>query len=169
MIDKTGWSVSKYGYIDKFGKTVISYKFDSAGRFLNGLAPVVLGAINKYGANNYGVINKYGKLVVPYGKFDFISTNDNDSDVVANLSNGTKYNLYLDKSGNVKEILRNDSPIYPTIKKNNSACKGICISNESVCKSNCYGLTEDTSKVDNKYGCRRKCEEARNTCESYCK
>ena len=52
----------KYGFIDKTGKVVIERKFDRAGGFSEGLAPVAIG-------KKWGYIDKRGKKVIDYKFF----------------------------------------------------------------------------------------------------
>jgi len=51
-------ATKKYGYVDKQGKIVVSYKYDGAGKFSFGFATVNIG-------REYGVIDSIGKEVAP--------------------------------------------------------------------------------------------------------
>ena len=66
----------------------------------------------------------------------------------------------------------NNSNTYTKPKKSQSeinSCKAMCVSNESICSSNCAYLTTAQSQSDNKYSCLHKCKKARESCEFYCK
>lgn len=54
----------KYGFIDKNGNVVIPLKYDRAGSFHEGLAPVCIG-------DKWGFIDKSGKVVIPM-KYDAV-------------------------------------------------------------------------------------------------
>ena len=81
---------SKYGFIDKTGKEVVSCKYDSAWNFQEGLAWVELNS-------KYGFIDKTGKCVIPC-KYD------NVVDFYEGLAWVELNNVYfyIDTKGNLK-------------------------------------------------------------------
>jgi hypothetical protein len=58
LIPKKNETTEKWGFVNKQGKVVISYKYEIAGEFSEGLAIVAIG-------NKAGYINKTGKVVIP--------------------------------------------------------------------------------------------------------
>ncbi len=53
----------KWGFIDRTGKLIVPYKYDSAGPFSEGLAAVRVG---EWDTGKWGFIDKTGKVVVPF-------------------------------------------------------------------------------------------------------
>jgi hypothetical protein len=86
----------KYGFINKFGKQVISNEFEFASEFSEGLAYVV----NENGT--YGFINTIGEYVIPSLYADEIG--DFHEGLAAVLING-KYG-FIDKTGNL--VIKNN-------------------------------------------------------------
>ncbi|OAB44378.1 WG repeat-containing protein [Paenibacillus glacialis] len=54
----------KWGFVDRFGKVVIPFKYDNADSFSEGLAIVY------NGQGKIGFINKKGALVIGYQKYN---------------------------------------------------------------------------------------------------
>ena len=82
--DKTG----KWGYINETGKKIISFKYEDARNFQEGMASVKQNRA-------YGYINKNGNMVVPL-KYDYAS---DFSEELARIKINGKYG-FIDKNGN---------------------------------------------------------------------
>lgn len=79
----------KYGFIDKQGNTVIPCKYDWAGSFSEGMAPVELNG-------KWGFIDKQGNMVLPF-KYDIA---ESFSESLARVGLNGKYG-FIDKQGNM--------------------------------------------------------------------
>ncbi len=79
----------RWGYVSKSNKTIISFDYDWAGEFKNGLAIALKGP-------KYGVINKRGKTVIPF-KYNEILSSDNKTFLVLA---GQKFK-FINKRGKV--------------------------------------------------------------------
>ena len=77
----------KWGYIDATGATKIPFKYDEAGYFHEGLAPVIV-------AGKCGFVNKTGTLVIPM-KYDYATS---FADGVAYVELGGKIG-FINKTG----------------------------------------------------------------------
>ena len=82
--------VEKWGYIDKYGNTVIDGQFDAAEDFSDGLA-----AVKKDGL--WGYVNTSGKLVIPC---EYLYVHD-FGDGLAFVRTGDYKEYCIDKSGNI--------------------------------------------------------------------
>lgn len=98
----------KYGYIDTKGTMVIRPQFDSAHRFQEGLAGVVMGGEKRTGRDGYifylggkfGYIDRKGKLVIPLGTFSFgRGFSEGLAEVGVNGCKGENCTGYADKNG----------------------------------------------------------------------
>lgn len=87
------YSNGLYGYVDKTGKLVIPYTFNTASNFEEGFAKVGLKE-KESNTFKYGFINKKGEVVI---NFQFVMAN-NFSDGLALVYNGSQYG-YIDYEG----------------------------------------------------------------------
>lgn len=89
-----GCSDSKWGYIDKAGREVISFKYSKAYTFYREMAIVVLN-------NKWGIIDKDEKIIIPL-QYDMIRRDDSCNSFFEGLAVVMKKNKwgYIDKSGN---------------------------------------------------------------------
>ena len=76
-----------WGYIDKYGKTKIRFKYKETGEFENGYAQVALD-MNRH---NFGLINKKGKLILPF-EYDYGFEPVDDGEMFIVIKNG-KYGI----------------------------------------------------------------------------
>ena len=83
---------SKYGFLDKTGKEVITPKYDLVGHFSDGMAQVMLGDGE---TGKWGFIDKTCREIVPPGSYDFIQ--DFIDGMAAVSLNGKSG--FIDKSG----------------------------------------------------------------------
>lgn len=84
---------NKYGYINKQGKEIVSPKYDSAGEFSEGIAPVCK-------KNKCGYINTNGEIVIPF-KFD---SAQKFSEEMAMVCQSYKCG-FIDLKGNIKILV----------------------------------------------------------------
>lgn len=87
-------SKGKYGFINKYGRTIINYQYDYAHAFSHGLAVVC------YSYGRYGVIDTNGKKIVP---FEYDEIEDMDSDGYMYAKKG-KMMYRIDKNGKVIQL-----------------------------------------------------------------
>ena len=95
----------KWGYIDPTGATKIPFKYDEAGYFHEGLAPVIIGG-------KCGFINKSGTLVIPL-KYDYATS---FTDGVAYVELGGKIG-FINKTGVAIVPIKYDKQTNETYKK----------------------------------------------------
>ncbi|MGZ5189646.1 MAG: WG repeat-containing protein [Flavisolibacter sp.] len=81
----------KWGYLDENGKEIISFKFDGADMFSDGLAAVFIG-------NKIGFIDKTGKLVIENVFTNIVTRFENGKAIVVKDNK----QVTIDKTG--KEI-----------------------------------------------------------------
>ena len=87
-------SKGKYGFINKYGRTVIDYRYDYAHAFSHGLAVV------RYGYGGYGVIDTNGRKIVPF-EYDKIEDMNNSGYMYAKKGKDT---YKIDKNGQVTKL-----------------------------------------------------------------
>ena len=92
LIPKKNEATGKWGFVDKQGKVVISYKYEIAGEFSEGLAAIAID-------NKAGYIDKAGKILIPL-QYDGVTTFGKSGFAVVIID--SKHGL-IDKTG--KEII----------------------------------------------------------------
>jgi hypothetical protein len=95
----------KWGYIDPTGATKIPFKYDEAGYFHEGIAPVIIGG-------KCGFINKSGTLVIPL-KYDYATS---FTDGVAYVELGGKIG-FINKTGVAIVPIKYDKQTDPVYQK----------------------------------------------------
>jgi len=92
----------KFGFADTTGNVVIPVQYDAAGKFSEGLAPVLMTVVNPplvAPITSYGYIDKTGKEVIP---FQYDAATDFSEGLASVAKKGKGYG-FIDKTG--KEII----------------------------------------------------------------